>query len=66
MNASEIERVTPDEARQLMAEGGVLVCAYEDEQKCQQLRLDGALTLGELQSRKSSLAKDTPVIFYCA
>ncbi|HEX9818863.1 MAG TPA: ArsR family transcriptional regulator [Methylomirabilota bacterium] len=50
-----------------MAEGrALLVCAYEDESKCQRMRLDGALTLRELQERLATLPRSQEIIFYCA
>jgi hypothetical protein len=62
----DIERVSPEDARHLMAEGALLICAYEDEEQCRRVRLDGALTMGEFRSRQDSLSKETPLIFYCA
>ena len=62
-----IERVGAGEARQRVAEGrAVLVCAYEDVGKCERLRLQGALTLGELEARMAELPRSQEIIFYCA
>jgi hypothetical protein len=44
----------------------LLVCAYEDEDRCRLLRLEGSLTLGELRSRLPELPLDQEMIFYCA
>lgn len=64
---SHVERVRAEEARRRVAEGrAFLVCAYEDESKCQRMRLDGALTLRELQDRLATLPKSQEIIFYCA
>jgi hypothetical protein len=43
-----------------------IVCAYDDEEKCERLRLDGALTLGEFKARLYEFPKTTPIVFYCA
>ena len=44
----------------------LLVCAYEKDEEFRQNDLEGAISLGEFQKRKSSLPKDENVIFYCA
>ncbi len=59
-------RLSPAEAKASIDSGGYLVCAYEDEDKCRILRLEGSLTLGELRSRLAELPKDAEIIFYCA
>ena len=40
--------------------------AYADEQKCGRMRLEGSMTLRELEARLPSLPKDQEIIFYCA
>ena len=63
------DRITPEEASELVAsEQALLVCAYEDEQKCMQIRLERALTLQELEEllRKGEVPRDRELIFYCA
>ena len=62
----EPARLSPAEAKARIDSGGYLVCAYEDEDKCRILRLQGSLTLGELRSRLVELPKDAEIIFYCA
>jgi len=57
--------VTPEEVHQRVKEGrALLVCAYEDEERFKRLRLKGAISLGELKSKLSSLSKDQEIIFY--
>lgn len=59
-------RADAAQARQKAQSGeAILVCAYENEEKCRRLRLDGALTLGEFRSRLDALPSDLEVIFYC-
>ncbi len=61
----EPRRVTPEEVHQRVKEGrALLVCAYEDEERFKRLRLKGAISLGELKSKLSSLSKDQEIIFY--
>ena len=60
-------RISPEETRQKVTSGSaLLVCAYDDEQKCKQLHLQGAITLTVFESRLSSLTRDQEIIFYCA
>jgi hypothetical protein len=60
-------RISPEEVRQKVTSGSaLLVCAYDDEEKCKQLRLEGAIPLREFQSKLSALPKDQEIIFYCA
>ncbi len=46
----------------------LLVCAYEDEDKCRDMLIEDALTLKELKDkeRDQDLPKDQDIIFYCA
>lgn len=59
-------RISPDETRKRMEEGALLVCAYDDEEKCRQKNLEGAITLKQLRAMEPSLAKDQVIVFYCA
>jgi hypothetical protein len=44
----------------------VLVCAYEDEEKCRRLKLQGAHTLRELEAGMATLPRSQEIVFYCA
>lgn len=59
------QRVTPQQAREHIEAGALLVCAYDDVQKCEKYALQGAITLDELKSR-DNVANDRELIFYCA
>ena len=59
------QRITPQQAREHIEAGALLVCAYEDVQKCEKYGLQGAITLDELKSR-GDVANDRELIFYCA
>jgi len=60
-------RISPQDAYRQMSSGqAILVCAYEDETKCNTMMLQGAISLKEFESRLPNLKKDQPIIFYCA
>ena len=62
-----VERQTPDQARKEVAAGrALLVCAYDDVSKCQTMRLQGAVTLHDLERRLESVPRTQELIFYCA
>ena len=64
---AEAERINPDAAHEKVEAGeAVLVCAYEDEQKCRSMRLEGSISLKELEERLGSVPKQREIIFYCA
>ena len=63
----EIARVTPADARRAVMDGKALfVCAYESEELCAKMRLEGSISLGQFQARLATLDKGQEVIFYCA
>ena len=63
----QVERVSVDEARREVEAGrALLVCAYDDESKCRQLRLENAIALHDLQRRADSVPRNQTLIFYCA
>ena len=60
-------RVTPEEAYSKVASGkAALVCAYNDDERYSQMRLEGAISLSEFDSNPSKYPKDREIIFYCA
>ena len=63
----QVARISPQEAREKVISGtALLVCAYTDEQKFKRNHLEGAISLAELDARRTSLSKDHEIIFYCA
>jgi hypothetical protein len=56
----------PDARAKVQRDEALLVCAYDDEQKCAQLRLPNAISLKELVRRLPTLPKTQELIFYCA
>ena len=67
VRAGEIERVSVEAARREVEAGrALLVCAYDDEEKCRKLRLENAVALHDLQRRVESVPHNQTLIFYCA
>ena len=63
----EVSRISVEDARQEVTSGkAMLVCAYEQEEKCNQVALEGSLSLSQFQQRLPSLPKEQEVIFFCA
>ncbi len=60
------KRIDPDQAHQAVEAGALLVCAYDDDEKCRQNLLEGAIPLSEFRELQTSLPKNQQVIFYCA
>ncbi len=61
------ERIDVQETRRKVTAGeALLVCAYEDESKCDRIKLDGATSLTSFRTLAESLPKDREIIFYCA
>ena len=64
---SEVTRIDVQETSNKVAGGqALLVCAYDNDQKFAQYRLEGAISLAELREKSGDLAKDQEIIFYCA
>jgi hypothetical protein len=64
---TKINRLDPKVAREReQGRGAILVCAYDDRDKCAGVAIAGSLALADLTSRLDSLAKDQELIFYCA
>ena len=62
---ADVERISAEEAYKRVKTGqALLVCAYEDEDKCRRLNLDGSISFTTLQSRAASLPKNQEIIFY--
>jgi rhodanese-related sulfurtransferase len=61
------KRINAHEAHdRLVADGSLLVCAYDSDEKFQQNHLRGAMPLSEFRSQADSLPKNQEIIFYCA
>jgi hypothetical protein len=59
--------IDAQETRRKVESGeALLVCAYDDENKCRQMHLEGAIHMQELEEKLPELPKDKELIFYCA
>jgi hypothetical protein len=64
-SVANAERIDAERARERVRSGeALLVCAYDDEEKCRKFGLAEALTLAELQAR--DVARDREIVFFCA
>jgi len=60
-------RITPQEAYEKVKAGqALLVCGYEEDEKFEALRLEGAVSYSEFQKMLPTLPKDREIVFYCA
>jgi hypothetical protein len=63
----EVRRISAEEARRAVTSGNaLLVCAYEQDEKCSQIALEGAIPLSQFERQAASLPKEREVIFFCA
>ena len=64
---NEVPRVTPEEVYPKLRSGeALLVCAYDRDDRFRQVRLQGAISLGEFESLRPTLPMDREIVFYCA
>jgi hypothetical protein len=67
MKTSLPDRIDPQQAYDdLQSREALLVCAYDDDDKCAQYPLSGAISLTEFQAQERSVPKSREIIFYCA
>jgi len=67
MGDTTVSRISVQQAKEMVDAGsGLLVCAYDDEDKFKNNHLAGAISLAEFRSRPSSVTKDQEIVFYCA
>jgi len=64
---SEPERILADEVYRKVTDGAaLLVCAYDDDEKFNNVHLEGAVSLSEFKARIPALDKGQEIFFYCA
>lgn len=63
---SEPTRVPPGYVRDRMQSGAetLLVCAYDEPEKC--AKLDGSIALPELAALRATLPKSREIVFFCS
>jgi hypothetical protein len=63
----EVPRISVQEARERVTSGrALLVCGYEDEEKCNKIKLESAMSFARFQATLPSLSKNQEIVFYCA
>ena len=63
---AEISRISASDARFLVKTNqALLVCAYDDVQRCAENRLEGSLDVMTLRRVRPALRRDFTIIFYC-
>src|SRR5438552_2619823 len=55
---SIMERISPQQAKDYLKAGALLVCAYDSEAKFRQNRLEGAIPLDEFRACEGSTPRD--------
>lgn len=66
-SSMDAARISPHDAYQeVTSRRALLVCAYQDQEVCEKMMLQGAISLKAFESRVSELTKNQPIIFYCA
>lgn len=61
------QRVKPDEVRQRMKDNGaMLVCAYDDSEKCRKIGIAESIPYPDLKSKLDSIPKSREIVFFCA
>ena len=64
---AEAERIAPETVRQKVKEGpALLVCGYDDDEKCRNNHLEDAIFYNEFTAQLPSIPKDQEIVFYCA
>ena len=65
---TEAPRVSPRYVRERMQSGAdtLLVCAYDDPEKCRSVGLEGSIDFGTFAQKLPSIAKDREIVFFCA
>lgn len=60
-------RISARDARKaIRRNGALLVCAYDDQEKCDDVKLDGSISYPELERRLGEVDREQELIFYCA
>ncbi len=64
---ADIIRRTPEDVKACVDAGDtLLVCAYDNNDKFAEYRLEGAISLSELRVKVEGLATGQDIVFYCA
>ena len=63
----DISRLSAEQVRKGVVAGTtILVCAYDNDEKFEKYKLEGAIPLSRFNANVSNYPKDTEIVFYCA
>lgn len=61
------DRLQADEVkRRAQSEDSLLICAYNDTEKCNKFGIENAIAYPEIKDKLDSLPKSTHLMFFCA
>lgn len=64
---SDVKRVLATDIKKSVEDGiTLLVCAYDDDAKFNNFRLEGAIPLSAFKPMVKGMVKERPIVFYCA
>lgn len=62
-----VTRIAAEDARQKVQAGeALLVCAYDSDDKFNQMPLEGGVSLSDFREHYQTGSRDREIIFYCA
>jgi hypothetical protein len=50
----------------VMGVAPLIVCAFGDSEKCAKLKIDGSISMKELEAGLDSIPKDREIVFFCS
>jgi len=61
-------RMSPESVRRRMESDDrpLLVCGYDNDRKCQENAIGGAITYNQFVNQLDQIPKEREIIFYCA
>jgi hypothetical protein len=66
-DSDDVPRIDPAAARREVQAGrALLVCAYEDDARYRELKLEGSISFHAFEQKLASLPRTQEIIFYCA
>ena len=67
VDPASVPRIAPKLAHQKVQAGeALLVCAYDNREKCDKLSVSGSLQWADFEARLPKLGKDQKIILFCA
>lgn len=67
-NPAGPKRISPQSVRQWLTSNNppLLVCGYDNDEKCRNIAIEGAITYNQFLKRLDGLPQGREIIFYCA